>query len=521
MARYKPYDYDQLNMIPVSLEKQLVPGTLEYAIHHIIEDHLDLNIFNERYRNDQTGRKAIDPKVLLKIVLLGYSRGLTTSRLIERACRENVIFMAMSCGEIPDHSTIAHFVSSMEREITPIFTQILLICEEEELLGGTHFSIDGLKLPSNASKEWSGKFDELKSKKENIEKKVKEIIREHNEEDKGKKGKGGDDRFKNRLNKLKQKAEKIDKFLRENEPKKGTSGKEVQSNITDNESSKMVSSHGMIQGYNANALVDEKRQIIIHAEAFGAGQDREHITPMLEGAKKKLEEAGWKDPLKDRVISADTGYFSAESLEACKEYEVDAYIPDNNFRRRDVRFSDRDKYRRATDRKKKNHKLRKGLFTPADFTYDDKLGRMICPAGKPMYIRNRNFKTAQGYKGINYQAPKTACRNCKLRAKCLRNPKTESRQIHVFYQKRSGSLIDAMKDKIDTIEGRKTYSKRLGIVEPVFGNIRAQKRMDRFTLRGRVKVNIQWHLYCLVHNIEKIAGYGSSYAVICPRKVYQ
>jgi hypothetical protein len=61
-----------------------------------------------------------------------------------------------------------------------------------------------------------------------------------------------------------------------------------------------------------------------------------------------------------------------------------------------------------------------------------------------------------------------------------------------------------MKAKIDTPEGRAIYSRRLGIVEPVFGNIRAQKRLDRFTLRGRQKVNIQWKLYCLVHNIEKI-----------------
>jgi hypothetical protein len=73
--------------------------------------------------------------------------------------------------------------------------------------------------------------------------------------------------------------------------------------------------------------------------------------------------------------------------------------------------------------------------------------------------------------------------------------------------------MDAMKDKIDTVEGRATYSKRLGIVEPVFGNIRAQKRLDRFTLRGRIRVNIQWALYCLVHNIEKVLHFGPSYAI--------
>jgi hypothetical protein len=83
----------------------------------------------------------------------------------------------------------------------------------------------------------------------------------------------------------------------------------------------------------------------------------------------------------------------------------------------------------------------------------------------------------------------------------------------VFYGQRPGSSTDEMKEKIDTREGRHTYSKRLGIVEPVFGNIRAYKRMDRFTLRGRIKVNIQWMLYCSVHNIEKIINFGKSYAM--------
>ena len=70
-----------------------------------------------------------------------------------------------------------------------------------------------------------------------------------------------------------------------------------------------------------------------------------------------------------------------------------------------------------------------------------------------------------------------------------------------------------MKEKIDTPEGRNIYSKRLGIVEPVFGNIRVCKKMDKFTLRGKTKVNIQLMLYCIVHNIEKICNYGSSYSI--------
>jgi len=515
MARYKYYDYDQLMMVPVSLEEQLIPGTLEYAIHHVVEERLDLNLFDDRYSNDDTGRKAIAPKLLIKIVLFGYSRGLISSRSLERACRENVTFMALACYHKPDHSTIAAFISSIDKEIESLFTKVLMVCEEEGLLGGTHLSLDGLKLSSNAAKEWSGTFSDLKKKQEALECKVEEAVREHRAADKREGNKNGSDstRRETRIKRLKQKADRIEKFFSENEPKIGSQGKEIQSNVTDNESAKLTSSHGVLQGYNANAIVDEKNQIVVHAEAFGKGEDSTHMEPMLEGTKEKLEAIGWNIPLKDRQVSADTSYYSVTNLEACKEQEVDAYVPDPQFRKRDIRFADAGRYRRPVDKHKEKYKSKKRWFSVEDFKLDDRTGKLICPAGHGLYVRNRNFQTADGYKAIAYQAPKTACRDCQLRSKCLRKPNTISRQVHVFYGKRPGSLTDEMKQKIDTEEGRRIYSKRLGIVEPVFGNIRACKRMDRFTLRGHIKVNIQWMLYCLVHNIEKIVNFGNSYAM--------
>lgn len=513
MPRYKFYDYNQLIMVPVSLEDQLSPGTLEYAIHRLIEERIDTSIFDEKYRNDETGRTAYDPKMLLKVVLFAYSRGILHSRRMERACKENVIFMALSCGQKPDHSTFAAFVSEMgEERIVDLFTQILLVCEEEGLLGGTHFSLDGLKLSSNASKEWSGTHAELLKKKEKLEQKVKEAVQEQKREDCG-----GDDpdqqRQEKRVLRLIRQAERIEKFLAQNKPKQGCRGKEIQSNITDNESAKMVSSHGVIQGYNANALVDEKHQVVVHAEAFSSGEDSQNIQPMLKGAKHNLEAVGLKQPLKEKIVSADTGYYSVENLEACRDEEVDAYIPDRDFRKRDSRFAEARRHRRSVDKHKQRYLSKKRWFSAEDFKFDDKTGKLICPAGKALYIRNRNFYTHDGYRAISYQAPKTACRDCELRSKCLRNPNTVSRQVHIFYGKRPGSITDAMKQKIDTPEGRKMYGKRLAIVEPVFGNIRAQKELDRFTLRGRARVNIQWRLYCLVHNIEKILHFGTSFAM--------
>jgi transposase len=277
MAKYRPYDYSQRVMIPVSLEDQLMPGTLEFAIHTLVEDRMNSTVFDDRYNNDETGRWAYDPKVLLKVVLFAYSRGLISSRKMERACRENVTFMALTCGQCPDHITIAAFVSSMKDEILPLFRDVLSVCEESHLLGGTLFALDGSKVPSNASKEWSGKISDLKWKKEKIEKQVKELLRRQVEVDRegGDEGKAEEgepllDRGK-QIERLKKNSKRIGGFLKEHGPRLGRQGKEVKSNVTDNESANMMTSHGTIQGYNGQALVDSKHQVIVHAEAFGEG----------------------------------------------------------------------------------------------------------------------------------------------------------------------------------------------------------------------------------------------------------
>src|SRR5271157_4378257 len=166
MAKYKPCHYAQMILIPVSLQIQLQPGPLKYTIQDLFENKINLSMFESRYQNDDTGATAINPKLLLKVILFAYSRGMITSRQIERACSENILFMALSGGYRPDHSTLAHFISSMQKEIESIFGNILLVCDQLDLLGGSHFSLDGVRLPSNASKEWSGTFKELKRKQD-------------------------------------------------------------------------------------------------------------------------------------------------------------------------------------------------------------------------------------------------------------------------------------------------------------------------------------------------------------------
>jgi transposase len=517
MAKYKPYNYDQMVMLPINLKEQLEPGTLEYAIHELVEKKIDTSIFEERFQNDETGAPAFSPKILLKIILFAYSRGITGSRPIERACQENILFMALGCGYQPDHSTIAHFVSSMKEEIETIFCNILLVCEELKLLGGTHFSLDGLKLPSNASKEWSGTFKELKRKRYRLQQKLHALLAEHIRMDML--SESDTRRHEKQKKRLERQVQRLDKFLKENTPKPGKSKTEVQSNVTDNESAKMPTSHGVIQGYNAQAIVDDKHQIIIHAEAFGKGQDHENLKPMLEGAKKNLQAIGkGQDCLEEKQLSADSNYHNKENLSICEEEKIDAYIPDPLFRKRDVRFAEQDRFKDGINPRKpiKKSKRNPNTFTNDDFTWDAKNQWYVCKNGKVLKREARAQRRRNNIIYDMYRADPNDCAVCPLRLHCLSTPQTQSRYLSIPIgpppgEKRNAGLLQQMKAKIDTLQGRNIYSKRLAIVEPVFANIRARKRLDRFTLRTKTKVNVQWVLYALVHNIEKIVNYGMAY----------
>jgi hypothetical protein len=130
----------------------------------------------------------------------------------------------------------------------------------------------------------------------------------------------------------------LEKWLQDNDPKYGTTGKEISSTVTDNESAKMKTSHGLVEGYNSQALITAKHQVIIHAEAFSRGQNHAHGPPMLEGAlenPKRLGHGG--EYLAGKIFTADTNYHSDTNLRKCHELRLDAYIPDIYFRRRDPR----------------------------------------------------------------------------------------------------------------------------------------------------------------------------------------
>lgn len=517
MAKYKDINYEQDRLIPISFSKQIRPGTLEYTISYLIDHEIDLSLFESHYKNDQVGRPAYDPAVLLKVILYAYSRGIVSSREIAQNCQENIIFMALSGDSHPHFTTIAGFIADMDHEITAIFRDVLLYCDKMGLIGKDMFAVDGCKRPSNADKRWSGTKKELKHRLLKTENVIKTLVKEHRSRDKCEaKGKSVVDREKKRIEDLKDEVRKVKEWLKKNQDKPGKTGPK-KSNITDNESAKMSTSHGVIQGYVGLAVVDDKHQIVVHGEAFGEAQEHGLLPLALEATKDHFSAIGVSRNIYKKVkVTADAGFHSRENLEYLHDEKIDAYIADTRFRKRDDRFSEVDKYKERTRKERRARVGAKRCFGADEFEYDEASGKLICPAGNKLY-QNGHHKDLNGYTATRFRGPKSACLNCPLRRQCIRNPDTsETRLVTKFYElidSQRDSLIEKMKRKIDSVRGRAIYNKRLGTVEPVFGNMET-KGLRRFTLRSKIKVNIQWNLFCILHNIEKIHGYGFGYAAI-------
>ena len=515
MPRYKPSDCHAL-MLPVVLSEQIVPGSFAFALNYLVDHELDLSALDARFKNDEVGASAYDPRVMLKIVLLAYSQGLISSRSIAAACARNVQFIAISGDSQPSHAHIAKFVVSLSDQIKPLFAQVLMTCDAQGLIGREMFAIDGVKLPSNASKERSGTHEELSHRAERLDKAADKILALHQAQDKAGTQEALDAKRQARIDALHQEAARTRAFVSQSPKRLNGKGQELKSNVTDPDSAKMATNKGVIQGYAAQAAVDSAHQVIIAADVVGAGSEQAMLTPMIEQAKP------WSDS--DTLVTADAGYHSDANVQQLHDSNTPALIADGQMRKRDERFEGRDKHKAKPDplsEKKANGEPPEiKCFRPKDFSFNDQDNTATCPAGRVLSRKGSVYVSASGHPYQTYIAQASDCAACPLRGQCLKRRSKEGandergRQVTRFFPRPVdlSHPSERMRQAIDSPRGRQLYSQRIGTVEPVFANLRHNKRMNRLNLRGQAKVRTQWSLYCMVHNIEKLqrTGFGQT-----------
>lgn len=498
MGNFKDDNIDQGRFIPVIPSEQILPGSFDSTVQLLVDQVLDLSDFESDYHNDTGGAPAYPPSSLLKIILAAYHRGITSSRKIENLCKYNTTFMALSGFMTPDHSTIAAFVSKSPERIEQLFTEIVYECDALGLIGGNTFAIDGTKLSSNASKEWSGTTDDFTRKYKKIRKAIRYLLNMHREEDTtGVTDETLREKEEKQIAKLRTIAKKFKQAMDQVDDKVGANGKIKKTNLTDPDSASMMSgAGGATQGYMALAAVDDKHQVIAAADITGDSEQSAFI-PLTDQLIDTIDHSSG-----DMKILADTGFYSEDNIDHCLEHNIDAYIADTKMRKRDPRFIDQED--------KKPLPRKRQYFRSEDFTYIEEENRCYCPAGKELWLATDDY-LLNGEHYRRFVGYLKDCRRCPLQKQCMRTPPNKmGRQVSIkkgieYNPPRS---IDLMKEKIDSRVGRAIYSDRMGIVEPVFGHIKSTLRLNWLSLRGELKVKGQWLLFCMVHNVVKIQKYG-------------
>jgi hypothetical protein len=276
-------------------------------------------------------------------------------------------------------------------------------------------------------------------------------------------------------------------------------------------------SNGVIQGYNGLTVVDDKSQIIVAANAFGHSHEQATLEPMIEQTRQNLKvTSGSKEDVFEKAkLTADSGFHSEKNMKMLADNKIDAYVADPHMRCRDPRFDHAGRYKERARKERKRRNAGKHKFTPDDFTFDPDLKFCQCPAGKRLY-RSGHRITINNYEVTKFRGPQSACLPCSLRSHCLRKPdKTKVRQVSYFHgrsPRAKETYITKMKRKIDSAIGQMIYRGRVGTAEPPFAQIRHIMGLNRFSHRGKTKVNNQWLLFCSTYNLKRL--YNSTQAMV-------
>jgi transposase len=336
---FRPYEPDQISLMPASMRDWLPSDHLAYFISDVV-DNLDLSAIMERYVGEERGYPPYHPAMMVKVLLYAYCTGVASSRKIEKHLCEDIAFRVLAANNTPDFRTISDFRKDHLKALAGLFLQVLKLCQKAGLVKLGHVALDGTKIKANASKHKAMSYQRMKEEESRLEAEVAELLKkaesvDEEEDQRYGKGKKGDELPKelafreSRLKKIQEAKAALEAEARlegEKKPDKndgdGTPPDKAQRNFTDPDSHIMPASGGkyFIQAYNAQAAVDSANQIIVAAEVTNKPTDRGQAEPMMEIVKVNVGQLPCQ-------MSADAGYFSSDAVSNLTALGMDVYMP--------------------------------------------------------------------------------------------------------------------------------------------------------------------------------------------------
>ena len=453
-------DRDQELLLPPSLREWLPEDHLAWLVLEAVGE-LGLSAFYASYREDGHGRAALDPAMMVALLVYGYAIGVRSSREIERHCREDVAFRVITANQAPDHATIARFRARHEDAIGGLFGQVLALCARAGLVRLGVVAVDGTKIAAAATHHATRSYEqiareileqaaELDAAEDEVHgaargdelpvelrvagdrrkrlREAKQALDAEREADAAPVPRDRGDRLRECRRRLEQDHALERRLVAEHDawleagiasdgsrrmtgarhnikPYQLTALAERAINVTDPDARNLKTPRGWVQGYNAQAVVTAE-QIILAAEISTESLDTANLQPMLTAAEEELHAAGINDALD--IVLADAGYWKNTAIETLAEHGLQPLVAPDADRRKEPRPG------------------------------------------------------------------------------------------------RRGGLYDFMRRVLATDHGAALYRQRQAIVEPVFGQIKANRGANRFLRRGRSAVRSEWRLLAATHNLLKL-----------------
>ena len=419
---------------------------------------------------------------LVDRLLYAYSRGVFSSRQIERRCREDLSFMYIAQMNCPNFLVLSDFRKTHGVFFQDCFKQTVKLALALKLASLGHISLDGSKFKANSSKYKAMSYGRLKEKEQALCAEIDALIEQAKrcdlEEDRAYQERTGyelpeDLKHKqSRLTQIKAAKQALEEREEQLNPGKAIEDKK-QISFADTEARIMGKKGSFDYAYNAQISVDADLQIIVGLHISQNANDKQELEPALKAIQDTV------DRLPDQ-LSADNGYFSGDNLQALEHSGIDAVI--------------------ATDKGEKAHKSAldgsERNVVKADFIYHEANNTFTCPEGQVLKMSHES----QDGKRV-YQGSAQVCADCPLHSRCCQSTKGEARTISTDDKE---ALRQRMNSKMATEPAKAIYSKRKTIVEPVFGHIK-NSGFRGFSVRGKAQVEGEFSWVCATHNLKKIA----------------
>ena len=422
---------------------------------------LDLHVLGfAKARCADTGRPPYDPAVLLKLYLYGYLHRVRSSRMLEAECQRNVEVLWLLGKLAPDFKTIADFRKDNLQPLKAVARQFTLLCRKLELFGGELLAVDGSKFTAVNARDQNFNADKLKDLIERADARLAEYFQQLDAGDAAEPGPAAlsQSELARKIAALQERQDWHKELLGElDEDQK-------QISVTDPDTRKMPTAHGMIVGYNAQVAVDAKHKLIAAADVTNEGSDYQQLANVALEAKANLE-------LSRTEVVADAGYYNASEVSRCVEQQITPFIPKADTSANTAR----------------------GLYGKSQFKYDAVKNEYACPAGAALTYR---FSTYELGRELQYYRA-SGCKTCALKSRCTRNKgnRTITREANEHLME---AMAARMRQQPEKFKLRKT------LAEHPFGTIKRWFGYTHFLLKGLAKVQCEWSLTTLAYNLKRV-----------------